>query len=117
MKMLNIHHVGFEVRSLELTRFFFEKYLGFRTEQYLELEGEKIVFLVHDQFRIELIENGMINEKGLYEAHICFETDCLQILNENDVSILEGPIKLENGWTIVFVEGNNGERIELLKRI
>lgn len=117
MKTLNIHHVGFEVRSLEFTRFIFEKYLGFCTEQYMELDGEKILFLVNDRFRIELIENVMIDEKGLYEAHICFEMDCLQILNENDVSILEGPIRLENGWTIVFVEGNNGERIELLKRI
>ncbi|QFK70741.1 glyoxalase/bleomycin resistance/dioxygenase family protein [Pradoshia sp. D12] len=117
MKTLNIHHVGFEVKSLELTRFIYEKYLGFRTEQYMELEGEKIVFLVNDRLRIELIENGRIDEKGLYEAHICFETDCLQILNEKDVSILEGPIRMGNGWTIVFIEGNNGERIELLKRI
>ncbi|MCX7569413.1 hypothetical protein OS242_05525 [Tumebacillus sp. DT12] len=30
--------------------------------------------------------------------------------------LLEGPLRLENGWQTAFFQGENGEVLELLKR-
>ncbi len=116
MRRLRVHHIGFEVRNLEYVRLILEKYLGFHFEQYMELNDEKILFLVNDLIRIELTENVGIDENDMYQAHICFEVDCIQFIEELELSIIEGPIRMDNGWTSVFVEGENNEIIEFLKR-
>ena len=115
--ILKFHHIGFEVKDLESSKENFINHLGFHTEEYLELNGENLLFLVNDSIRIELIENDCIEDEGLSQMHICFETDCLEFLDAWGLSIIEGPMLMENGWTSVFVEGKNSETIEFLKRI
>ena len=115
--MMNIHHIGFEVKQLKLSRWIFEYYLGFQAEQYMEFNGEKILFLVNGSIRIELIESECMEDKGLNQMHICFETDDLKFLDTVGLPVMEGPLVMENGWTSIFIEGKNGEIIEFLKRI
>ena len=113
---MKFHHIGFEVKDLESSKENFIKHLGFHTEQYMESNGEKILFLVNGSIRIELIENDCMEDEGLSHMHICFETDCLEFLHTLGISIIEGPLLMENGWISVFTKGRNGEIIEFLKR-
>ena len=115
--MLYIHHIGFEVVDLKDSRWFLENYLGFHVERYMELNGEKILFLVNGPIRIELVETDYIEEKNRNQMHICFEIADFKFLDTFKLPIIEGPLMMENGWTSIFVEGKNGEIIEFLKRI
>ena len=113
---MKFHHIGFEVKDLESSKKSFLHHLGFHIEQYMELNGENILFLVNDSIRIELIENDGMEGKGLGQMHICFETDCLEFPHRFGISVIEGPLLMENGWISVFTKGRNGEIIEFLKR-
>ena len=112
---MKFHHIGFEVKGLESSKESFINHLGFHTEKYMELNGENLLLLVNDSIRIELIENGCMEGKGLSQMHICFETDCLEFLHRYEISVIEGPMLMDNGWISVFTKGRNGEIIEFLK--
>ncbi|MEH6995240.1 VOC family protein [Neobacillus drentensis] len=114
---MRFHHFAIEVKELETSIAFYQKYLGLHEEDRLHFNKENIVFLSNYDLRIELISGGQQNNsQGI---HICFEVNNVQeiitIFNEHGISALEGPYKLNNGWETVFYEGPDNEVIEFLQ--
>lgn len=110
---MRFHHYAIEVENLEESITFYKKLLGLEIESRLSFMDEEIVFLVSDDFRLELIETPEYDKT----AHICFAVNNLQdVMNEfNSYQKLEGPYKLHNGWETVFYEGPNQETIEFIQ--
>lgn len=114
---MRFHHFAIEVKDLETSIGFYQKYLGLHEEGRLQFNKEDIVFLANHDFRIELISGGQKNvSQGV---HICLEIDSVQEIintfNQNGIIAAEGPYKLKNGWKTVFYEGPNNEVIEFLQ--
>ena len=112
------HHIGIEVSNIENSQHFYNKLLNFQYETTFEFFDEKIVFLTNQQIKLELIEkDGDVKSQG--NLHICFSVDnlikMLKRAKREGIPILEGPYDLHNGWKIVFMEGPDGEIIELLE--
>ncbi|MFP7299802.1 VOC family protein [Neobacillus niacini] len=114
---MRFHHFAVEVKDLEASTAFYQKYLGLNVEERLQFNKETIAFLVKDDFRIELISGG--HEAVSQGVHICLQVDNVQEIigsfTENGISALEGPYKLNNGWETVFFEGPDNEVIEFLQ--
>lgn len=110
---MRLHHYAMEVNNLEEAIAFYQKYLGFHTENRISFLGEEIVFMVSEDLRIELISNQQ--EKKM--THLCFEVlDLHEVMNRLDINRkVEGPYTLQNGWKTVFFEGPNQEMIEFLQ--
>jgi lactoylglutathione lyase len=114
---MHFHHFAIEVKDLETSLAFYQKYLGLHEEDRIEFNKENIVFLANNNFRLELISGGQQNHsQGI---HICLEVDNVQeiirIFNNNGISAIEGPYKLNNGWETVFYTGPDNEVIEFLQ--
>lgn len=111
------HHFAIEVKDLETSIAFHQKYLGLHEEVRLQFNKENIVFLARNEFRLELISGGQQNlSQGV---HICFEVDSVEEImktfREDGIFASEGPYKLRNGWETVFYEGPDNEIIEFLQ--
>lgn len=116
---MRFHHFAIEVKDLETSVAFYKDYLGLQEEQRIVYNEEKNVFLVSDDFRLELTSDGRQPVDPHPAAHICFEVnsinEVIQRFNKNGIAALEGPFKLENDWETVFFEGPNHEVIEFLQ--
>jgi lactoylglutathione lyase len=114
---MHFHHFAIEVKDLETSIAFYQKYLGLQEEGRLQFNKEDIVFLANNNFRLELISGGQ--QKVSQGIHICLEVDTVQeiirIFNKNGISASEGPYELKNGWKTVFYEGPDKEIIEFLQ--
>lgn len=111
------HHFAIEVKDLETSIAFYQKYLGLHEEVRLQFSKENIVFLERNEFRLELISGGQQNlSQGV---HICFAVDSVEEImksfREDGILAAEGLYKLQNGWETVFYEGPDNEIIELLQ--
>lgn len=114
---MRIHHFAIEVKDLETSIAFYQKYLGLQEEGRLRFNKGDIVFLANNNFRLELISGDQQNvSQGI---HICFEVDSVQEIMktfiEEGIFVSEGPYKLKNGWKTVFYEGPDKEVIEFLQ--
>jgi lactoylglutathione lyase len=114
---MHFHHFAIEVKDLENSIAFYQKYLDLHEEGRLQFNKENIVFLANNDFRIELISGGQQNlSQGV---HICFEVnsveDIIKTFREDGIFASEGPYKLQNGWKSVFYEGPDNEVIEFLQ--
>jgi len=114
---MHFHHFAIEVKDLETSIAFYQKYLGLHEEVRLQFYKENIVFLERNEFRLELISGGQQNvSQGV---HICFEVnsveDMIKVFREDGLFASEGPYKLNNGWKTVFYEGPDNEVIEFLQ--
>ena len=112
---MNLHHIGIEVKDIEQSRKFYEHVLGFQEETYFKLNDEKILFLKRQNFLLELIQSSNNESIMVQRYHLCFETESFQFIKDNNLTIYEGPIKLENGWETVFIKNSDGELVEFLK--
>jgi lactoylglutathione lyase len=115
--MMYFHHFAIEVRDLETSVAFYQKYLCLHEEARLQFNKESIVFLSNEDFRLELISGGQQNvSQGV---HICLEVDSVEdimkVFREDGLFASEGPYKLNNGWQSVFYEGPDNEVIEFLQ--
>ncbi|WP_059170569.1 VOC family protein [Bacillus sp. FJAT-27445] len=115
--MILFHHYAIETSNLAKVLHFYQTVLGFHTEETFYFQGNKIVFLTLGSFRIELAESDE-ESNGDGPVHLCFETDGLdnimEELDQADLTRVEGPYKLENGWRTVFYTGPAGELLEFL---
>jgi lactoylglutathione lyase len=114
---MHLHHYAIEVKDLETSIAFYRKYLGLQEEARLQFNKENLVFLVNNDFRLELISGGQ--QPVSQGIHLCLEVDrikeVIHIFNEDGIVALEGPYKLENGWETVFFKGPDDEVIEFLQ--
>jgi lactoylglutathione lyase len=114
---MHFHHFAIEVKDMETSIAFYQRYLGLQEEGRLRFEKEDIVFLVNSDFKIELISGGQQNvSQGV---HICFEVDSIEDIIKtfikDGIFASEGPYMLHNGWKTVFYEGPDNEVIEFLQ--
>jgi lactoylglutathione lyase len=116
--MFKLHHVALEVVDLIISADFYQTLLHLTEERRLSILGEEILFLVHEDFRLELIEKAN-SGKNFDRTHLCFQidsiSDILLRLNDLEISLLEGPHYLDNGWKSVFAKGPDGEILEFLE--
>lgn len=114
---MRFHHFAIEVGDLETSIAFYQDFIGLREEERILFNEEEIVFLVGNDFRLELISGGQ--QQDFQAVHICFEVDrideVIKTFNENGMSAIEGPYKLKNGWETVFYMGPDQEIIEFLQ--
>ncbi len=116
---MRMHHFAIEVKDLEASAAFYQKYIGLQEESSFLFGGEKIVFLKDNDFRLELISNTEQSTSKPSSVHLCFEVDSIYAVikhfNEDGIFAIEGPYKLENGWETIFFQGPNDEVIEFLQ--
>jgi lactoylglutathione lyase len=117
---MRLQHIGMNVKSLVLSKEFYQFYFGFEEETYFEWGSEKILFMKKNDCRLELIEEpGEDNGPKRTFLHLALEVIDLEteigLLEENGLVPVEGPVLLENGWKVVFFFGPDGEIIELVE--
>ncbi|MFJ5758158.1 VOC family protein [Neobacillus sp. NPDC093182] len=116
---MRLHHFAIEVKDLETSASFYQKYFGLQEERRFLFNGEKIIFLKADDFRLELISSTEQSSSNPPSVHLCFEVDSInevtKSFNENGIFAIEGPYKLENGWKTVFYQGPDNEVIEFIQ--
>ncbi|QHW33843.1 hypothetical protein GZH47_25635 [Paenibacillus rhizovicinus] len=132
---MRVHHFSLEVQDLEQSVAFYERLLGFVPESRLLLDGERIAFLKLGAARLELVQPAALASASsqseasasaapttgarLLQTHMAFEVDDLRaaidpLLHAGCV-LVEGPSLLANGWSNVFLDGLNGERLEFVE--
>ncbi|MBA4538680.1 VOC family protein [Bacillus aquiflavi] len=115
---MNWHHIGIQVRDLNISIKFYEKMFGFVVINCLILHGEKIVFLRNGPVMLELIK---ANEAHSYANSVHFSWQVKDLnahiatLNGAGLNPVEGPVEIDYGWTCVFYEGPDKEIIELIE--
>jgi lactoylglutathione lyase len=115
---MRFHHWALEVNDLTRSQTFYEKYLGFSNQRRVYFDGEEIIFLEHDGFRLELYQGKSVGEVSK-RTHFCFEVDNLaekmREMQERELEPFEGPFTLDNGWKTIFYLGPDKEVIEFLE--
>ncbi|WP_342432442.1 VOC family protein [Neobacillus sp. FSL H8-0543] len=116
---MRFHHLAIEVNDLETSSAFYQDYLGLQEERRMIFDDEELIFLVRNDFRLELIFSGPQQQSTPQAVHLCFEVDRIgDIVNrfaKRGRAPLEGPYVLENGWKTVFYEGPDHEVLEFLQ--
>ena len=114
---MRFHHFAIEVRDLETSIDFYREFIGLSEEGRISFNDEEIVFLVSNDFRLELISGGQ--QHVSQDVHICFEVDNVhEVINrfsEKGIQAIEGPYKLKNSWETVFYKGPDDEVVEFLQ--
>jgi lactoylglutathione lyase len=116
---MRFHHLAIEVKELEISAAFYQKYFGLKEERRFHFDGEKIIFLKADGFRLELISTTEQSFNNPSSIHLCFEVDSINEVtkrfHENGIFAIEGPYTLENGWETIFYQGPDNEVIEFMQ--
>jgi lactoylglutathione lyase len=116
---MRFHHFAIEVKDLETSAAFYQKYFGLQEVERFLFNGEKIIFLKADDFRLELISSTEQSSSNPASVHLCFEIDSIKEgtkpFIENGIFAIEGPYKLDNGWETVFYQGPDNEVLEFIQ--
>jgi len=119
--VVGLHHAGVYVASLARSIAFYRELFGLEVAEQLSFGGEQIAFLRIGAGRLELIEGGHARGGAGVVDHIALEvTDMdalIDRLRANGVTLLdEAPVRVPGlGARILFCQGPDGERIELLE--
>ncbi|MFS0862685.1 VOC family protein [Fredinandcohnia sp. 179-A 10B2 NHS] len=114
------HHVGIQVQNMEESIRFYKNCFDFSVEQLLELEGERVVFLKSEEIIVELVEpeekEPTLDTKTIHFSwQVSDLSNWMEQLAISNLLPIEGPLVLNNGWSIVFYQGPNQEIIELIE--
>ncbi|WP_078595830.1 VOC family protein [Evansella clarkii] len=114
-RLFTVHHIGAETENLEQTAAYFINKLKLQEERRFIFEGERIVFLSGNHWKIELIE---VKKKTLQPVHTAFQvtdfTNGVKFLESLGFVCKEGPYLLDHGWKTVFLENQRREFVELI---
>jgi len=122
--LIGLHHAGLYVASLERSIAFYGGAFGLEVAERFSFGGEQLAFLRVGQARLELIESSAsrvrTSSAGVVD-HVALEVDDLDALIgrlvQQAVTLLDPapvPVPALNA-RILFCEGPDGERIELLE--
>jgi lactoylglutathione lyase len=115
--LLRFHHMALETPNLRQSISFYSELFGFKLQRSVRLGEENIAFLTLDGFTLELIEVQEAEPPGS-SVHFAVEADDFEAWTEKlasaGVPVTEGPLRFENGWKSIFIQGPSGELLELL---
>ncbi|EJP6471223.1 glyoxalase/bleomycin resistance/dioxygenase family protein [Clostridium sporogenes] len=116
------NHLGIKVRDIEKVQKFYCENLEFEFEHKYEDEDKILVFLKNENSVIELIYsknkeyNSVIN--GIID-HVAFTVtniqECINKLKRKNVKFITNEVTEVDGKIIIFFEGAEGEKIELVQ--
>ncbi|UTR10634.1 VOC family protein [Evansella sp. LMS18] len=113
--MIAVHHIGAETENLEKTAAYLINKYKLKEERRFIFEGERIVFLSGDRWKIELIEVKKKSRQPLHTAFLVTDiTSGVKLFQNLGYLSTEGPYLLDTGWKTVFLENEEGEFIELI---
>lgn len=118
------NHIGLKIRNIEKSQNFYCENLDFVFENKYESDSAIILFLKNKNSVIELIQskdNVYTSVNHGIISHLAFTvTDIHQHidkLKKNNVQFTQNEVKEFNGKLIIFFEGPDGEKLELLQYI
>lgn len=119
----SFHHVGLYVTDLDRSIHFYCDTFGFEFEEKLIMFDEEIAFLKLGQMLLELIQPLQTTTKKhhtLQQQHLALAVNrksqrFVEIINNSNIEVDDGPYHLQNGWTILFLLGPDGECIEIVQ--
>lgn len=117
-----MHHIGLVVKDLDLSSDFYCKALGFKKGNSYTTETLDIIFLEKEKITLELIHYKdrpyEPRNSGPFD-HIAFEVSdinkTIDDLKSLGITINETPRSSVIGKKIVFFNGPDGERLELVE--
>lgn len=118
------NHIGIKVKDIEKSINFYCENLGFMFEHKYEDKDKILVFLKNENSIIEFVykkddKYNSVNN-GIIE-HLAFTVDDIhQYINKlknNNVKFLLDDVVTVDGKYIIFFEGPNGEKMELVQYI
>ncbi|TCP70685.1 VOC family protein [Baia soyae] len=116
---VHLHHVAIQVSNLHVSSQFYQQLFGLQVHQHFYLEEEEILWLQGDGWRLELISINQETTSPPSTYHFAIEVSHLieweRICIQTHIPIMEGPITLPNQTKILFIEGPDGEQIELIE--
>lgn len=120
----NLGHISIRTRDIELSTRFYNDILGIPFSRKEETERFYAVFLQIGDTQIELLQlkNGEYEKRADGPVdHIAFFVENLDAamatLREHQVVFLSDTVREVFGWQVMFVQGPDGERIELMETI
>lgn len=116
------NHIGIKVKNIDNSQIFYCKNLGFSYDHKYEDDNKILVFLKNENSVLELVylkdteynsvKNGIID-------HIAFTVDniyeYIDKLKNRGVKFISDEVIKIDGKLIVFFEGSEGEKIELVQ--
>ena len=121
MNVVGLHHAGVYVADLARSIGFYCDAFGLDVAEQLSFGEERIAFLHVGSARLELIAGGPARDGTGVIDHIAFEVQDLDALlahlRARGVTLLDHkPVRVPGiGARILFCQGPDGERIELLQ--
>ncbi|MDM5196973.1 VOC family protein [Fictibacillus enclensis] len=116
MKTIGVHHYGIIVRNVWNAADFYLKAFNMKVIFESDWEGEHLLFVGNDEWKIELIQQ---KENQDDSAHTAFQIESMEHmihrLQNKGILTLEGPFLLNNGWKTVFYELPEGGWIEFIE--
>ncbi|WP_239586007.1 VOC family protein [Bacillus mesophilus] len=113
-----MHHIGLYTNNLSETESFYETMFGFRLDRRIQIFGEIITFMKHEEICIELLKSDSIDFNG-ESIHFAWSVeslkDTMKELEKKGLNPIEGPYHLKNGWKTAFYQGPTHEIIELIE--
>lgn len=118
------NHIGIKVKNAERSQKFYCENLGFTLDHKYENENVILVFLKNENSVIELIHKKNVSydsvQKGIVE-HVAFTVDDIHAyvnkLKNNNVKFISDGLKEVDGKMIMFFQGPDGEKLELVQFI
>ena len=119
-------HCGFQVRDMDNAIRFYTDKLSFKLDfrSVNEEEREEYAFLSNGNAKLELIRD-MVNEyvppeiKKPYCPHFCIEIEnmegAMKELENKNVKIIKGPLKIENEETWVYFADEDNNVLEYIQ--
>lgn len=126
--MPKLDHVALEVSDMNISIDFYTKKLGFEfiSRNIDEKEKEEYCYLKSGDFYLELLQDKLKNTlprkevQRPYCPHICFATDnmeeTIKTLQSKDITIIHGPLTIENEATWVYFADPDFNVIEFIQR-
>ena len=117
MKVTGFSHITLTVRDLQISLEFYQGILGMnirhrgRTDVYLEWGGAWVCLVERTDVREHTSGFAGMDHVAFFIAENDFN-DALDVLQQNNVTIVRGPVQRGAGWSVNFLDPD-GTQLEL----